>query len=89
MMKVCQIIEDTIDNTYELTQLVKMSPKRDAKLHFIQVKNNSSRSNEDAEFVHGLKPLPPPHKIVLPYLMDHLCRLSEWSIRNFDELQNL
>ena len=61
MMKVCQIIEDTIDNTYKLTQLVKMSPKRDAKLHFIQVKNNSSRSNEDAEFVHGLKT--PPIKL--------------------------
>ena len=61
MMKVCQIIEDTIDNTYELTQLVKMSPKRDAKLHFIQVKNNCSRSNEDAEFFHGLKP--PPIKL--------------------------
>ena len=54
-MKVCPIIKDTIDNTYVLTRLVKMSPKRDAKLHSIQTENNSSGSNEDGEFVDGLK----------------------------------
>ena len=48
-MKVCPVLKDTIDNTYELTKLVKMSPKRDAKLHSIQAKNKSSGSNEDCE----------------------------------------
>ena len=54
-MKVSPIIKDSFDNTYELTKLVKMSPKRDAKLHSIQAENNSSDSNEDGEFVDGLK----------------------------------
>ena len=54
-MKVCPVLKDTIDNTYKLTKLVKMSPKRDAKLHFIQAENNSGDSNKDAEFVDGLK----------------------------------
>ena len=35
-----------------------MSPKRDAKLHSIQAENNSSASNEDGEFVDGLKTPP-------------------------------
>ena len=54
-MKVNPIIKDSIDNTYELTKLIKMSPKRDAKLHSTQAENNSSGSNEDGEFVDGLK----------------------------------
>ena len=57
-MKVCPVHNDTIDNTYEMINLVKMSPKRDAKLHSIQVENNSSGSNEDDEFVDGLKTPP-------------------------------
>ena len=57
-MNVCPIIKDTIDNTYELTKLVGMSSKRDAKLHSIQVENNSSGSIEDAKFVDGLKTPP-------------------------------
>ena len=54
-MKVCPVFKDTIDNTYELTKRVKMSPKRDAKLDSIQAENNSSGSIEDNEFVDGLK----------------------------------
>ena len=54
-MKVCPVLKDTVDNTYELTKLVKMSPERDAKPHSIQVENNASGSNEDGEFVDGLK----------------------------------
>ena len=38
-MKVWPVLIDTINNTYELTKLVKISPKRDAKLHSIQVEN--------------------------------------------------
>ena len=57
-MKVCAVLKDTIHNTYELTKLVKMSPKRDAKLHSIQAENNCSGSNEDGEFVDGLKTPP-------------------------------
>ena len=55
MMTVRLVVKDFIDNTHELTKLVKMSPKRDAKLHSIQAENNSSGTNEDGEFVDGLK----------------------------------
>ena len=54
-MKVCHVLKDTIDNTYEVTKLVKMSPKQDAKLHSVQVKNNSNGSSKDGEFADGPK----------------------------------
>ena len=54
-MKVCLILKDTIDNTYELTKLVRISPKRDAKLHSIQAENNPIGSKEDGEFVDGVE----------------------------------
>ena len=43
---------------YEQTKLVRMSSKRDAKLHSILAENNSSGSNEDGKFVDGLKTPP-------------------------------
>ena len=54
-----------------------MSPKRDAKIHSIQANSNSIGSNEDGEFVDGLKI--PPHKIFLSCTMDSSCRLPQWS----------
>ena len=33
--KVCPVLKDAIDSTYELTKLVKISRKSDAKLHSI------------------------------------------------------
>ena len=53
-MKASPVLKDTIDNTYELTKLVKKkSPKRDAKLHEIQRHVNGHESSEvsdDDEF---------------------------------------
>ena len=43
-IKVCLVLNGTIDNTYELTKLVKIPPKRDATLHSIQGDNNSSNN---------------------------------------------
>ena len=85
-MKVCLVLKDTIDNIYELTKLVKMSPKHDAKLHCIQAENNSSISNEDGEFVDGLK-------ILTIKLFCHTRRTVRANclngvIRNFDKLQS-
>ena len=57
-MKVCSVLTDTIHNTYELTKLVKMPPKRDAKLHSIQADNNSSSSNEVASLLMDMKTPP-------------------------------
>ena len=55
-----------------------MSPKRDAKLHSIQVKNNFSSSNKDSEFVDGLH----TQWTVRAECLDGV-------IRNFDEFQKL
>ena len=75
-MKVWPVLKDTIDNTYELTKLVKMSPKRDAKLHSIQWKITLVAAMKMTSLLMDLKP---HHKIVLSYLMDRLYRLSQWS----------
>ena len=87
MRKVCPVFKDAIDNTYELTKLVKISPKLDAKLHSIQVENNSSGSNKDGEFADGLKNS-------IKKLFCHTRRTVradclKRAIRNFDELQKL
>ena len=81
--KVCHFLKGTIDSTYELTKLVKMSPKRDAKLHPIQAENKSSGSNENGEFVDGLKN--PTIKLFCHTRANGLNGV----IRNFDELQKL
>ena len=57
-MKVCHFLKGTIDSTYELTKLVKMSPKRDAKLHSFQAENKSSGSNEMVNLLTNLKTPP-------------------------------
>ena len=64
-----------------------MSPKRDAKLHSIQVKNNFSGSNKDSEFVDGLK----QPTINLFCHTQWIVRVDclDRVIRNFDELQKL
>ena len=38
-----------------VVQLLRKSPKRDAKLHSIQAENNPRGSNEDDEFVDGIE----------------------------------
>ena len=86
-MKVYSVLKDTIDNTYELIKLVKMPPKRDAKLHCIQAENNSSSSKEDSEYVDELK-------ILTIKLFCHTRRTARANcldgvIRNFDKLQKL
>ena len=86
-MKVSPVLKDTIGNTYELTKLVKMSPKHDAKLHCMQAEDNSSSSNEDGKFVDGLKKL----TMKLFCLTRQTVRVDCFNevIINFDELQKL
>ena len=64
-----------------------MSPKRDAKLHSIQVENNSSGSDEDGEFVDGLKN--PTIKLFCHARWTVHVDCLNGVIRNFDELQKL
>ena len=87
MMKVCPVFKDAIDNTYELTKLVKISPKLDAKLHSIQVENNSSVSNKDGEFADGLKNS--TIKLFCHTRWTVCADCVKRVIRNFDELQKL
>ena len=86
-MKVFPVLKGTINNTYELTKLVKMSPKRDAKLHSIQVENNSSGSNEDGELVDRLKN--PTIKLFCHTRWTVRADCLNGVIRNFGELQKL
>ena len=44
-MRNCDLLQNAIDNTLELTKLIKKSPKREAKLKQIQ----KSLSHEDEE----------------------------------------
>ena len=85
--KVCSVLKDAIDNIYELRKLVKMPPKRDAKIHFIQVDNSSSSSNEDGDFVDGRKN--PTIKLFCHTRWTVRVECISGVIRNFDELQNL
>ena len=84
-MKVCPVLKDTIDNTYELFKLVKVSHKRNAKLHSIQAENNSSGSNEDGDFVDRLKN--PTIKLFYHTQWTAPADCLNGVIRNFDELQ--
>ena len=86
-MKVCPVLIGTIDNTYELTKLIKMSPKRDATLHSIQAENNSSDSNEDGGFVDGLKN--PTIKLFCHTRWNVHANFLNGVMRNFDEFQKL
>ena len=86
-MKVCSILNNTIDNAYELTKLVKMPPKRDTKLNSIQAENNSSSSNEYGEFVDGRKY--PTIKLLCHTRWTVLAECISGVIRNFDELKKL
>ena len=66
-MQVCYVLKDTVGNTYELKKLVKMSPKRDSKLHSIQAENNSiaATAMEIASLLMDLK-TPPQNCFVIP-----------------------
>ena len=83
-MKSCPVLKDTIDNTDELTKIVKKSPKRDAKLRAIE---GNTVSGEDDEYEEMLKN--PTIKL--------FCH-TRWTVRadslksiieNFDEFQEL
>ena len=86
-MKNCPVLKDTIDNTYELTKLVKKSPKREAKLRDIQGPISKDEDNEDEEYEALLRN--PTIKL--------FCH-TRWTVRadclksviaNFKELQEL
>ena len=83
-MKSCPVLKDTVDNTFELTKLVRKSPKRDAKLRAIQ---GNTVSGEDDEYEEMLK-----NRTIKLF-----CH-TRWTVRadrlksiieNFDELQEL
>ena len=83
-MKSCPVLKDTIDNTYELTKLVKKSPKRDAKLRAIQ---GNTVSGEDDEYEEMLKN--PTIKLFCHTQWTVRADCLKSIIKNFDELQEL
>ena len=93
-MKNSALLKHTIDNTFELTKLVKKSPKKDSKLKEIQnsLAIADDRDNEDYE-LNKAKPsismfCPTRWTVRGKYLMaiiesfDELQRLWEWAIEN-------
>ena len=93
-MKNSALLKHTIDNTFELTKLVKKSPKKDSKLKEIQnsLAIADDRDNEDYE-LNKAKPsismfCPTRWTVSGKYLMaiienfDELQRLWEWAIEN-------
>lgn len=89
-MKACPVLKDTIDNTYELTKLVKKSPKRDAKLHAIQGESNikaGDNNEEDDEYDDMLKN--PTIKLFCHTRWTVRAECLKGVIKNFDELQEL
>ena len=48
-MRNCYLLQRTIDNTFELTKLVKKSPKRDSKLKKIQTSLANESENDEFE----------------------------------------
>ena len=85
-MKVYPVLKDTINNTYELTKLVKKSPKRDAKLRAIQGTVNVT-SGEDDEYDELLKN--PSIKLFCNTRWTVRADCLKSVIENFDELQEL
>ena len=83
-MKSCPVLKDTIDNTYELTKLVKKSPKRDAKLRAIQ---GNTVSGEDDEYEEMLKN--PTIKLFCHTRWTVRADCLKSIIKNIDELQEL
>ena len=64
-----------------------MSPKRDVKLHSIQLKNNFSGSNENGQFIDRLKK--PTIKLFCHTQWTFRVDCLDGVIRNFDALQKL
>ena len=82
-MKSSKILKDTIDTTFELTKLVKKSPKRNAKLISIQ---NSVETNTD-EVDHFIKA--PSITLFCPTRWTVRANCLNSVIENFDDLQDL
>ena len=83
-MKSCPVLKDTIDNTYELTKLVKKSPKRDAKLRAIQGNTVSGEDDESEEVLKN-----PTIKLFCHTRWTVRADCLKSIIKNFDELQEL
>ena len=83
-MKSCSVLRDSIDNTYELTKLVKKSPKRDAKLRAIQ---GNTVSGEHDEYEEMLKN--PTIKLFCHTRWTVRADCLKSIIENIDELQEL
>ena len=88
-MKASPVLKNTIDNMYELTKLVKKSPKRDAKLHEIKhhvYGHESSEVGDDDEF-NLLKN--PTIKLFCATRWTVRAQCLNGVIGNFDDMQEL
>jgi hypothetical protein len=89
-MKSMKILKDTIDTTYELTKLVKKSPKRDSKLKMIKneilISDNNEDDEEKDEIFENIKPT---ITLFCPTRWTVRGKCLNGVIENYDELQEL
>jgi len=83
-MRNCDLLQRTLDNTFELTKLVKKSPKRDSKLKEIQA--SFANENLDDNVENESKP---SISMFCPTRWTVRGKCLEGIINNFDELQRL
>ena len=88
-IKRCKIMKDSLDTTYEITKLIKYSPKRDSRLEQIQ----KSMSAEEKNF-SGIRLLCPTRWTVraesMKSILDNYPTLQElwtWSIENCSDTE--
>ena len=83
-MRNCDLLQRTLDNTFELTKLIKKSPKRESKLKEIQAAVAHESCNEYSE-----KEFKPSITMFCPTRWTVREKTLEGIIRNYDELQKL
>ena len=89
-MKSSKILKDTIDTTFELTKLIKKSPKRESKLKIINGEIAHSSENDDSDDSESTdKWIKPAITLFCPTRWTVRGKCLRSVIENYDELQQL
>ena len=90
-MKSVKILKDTIDTTFELTKLVKKSPKRDSKLKIIknEILRDEHDKNDDEENDEIFHKIKATITLFCPTRWTVRGKCLNGVIENYDELQEL
>ena len=88
-IKKCKMISDALDTTYEITKLVKKSPKRDSQLEKMQKEMRDGHASNTMQSKHGIRLLCPTRWTVRAEAMESILEnyqvlvdLWDWSLTN-------